>query len=73
MDPTKTIIDQFAAIEDPRVERTRLHSLHDVLVIALCAVIAGADGYFASCPLRSQRLLSTSEMGSPTGTEGEPP
>jgi len=30
-------------VEDPGVERTRLHRLVDILVIALCAVICGAD------------------------------
>jgi predicted transposase YbfD/YdcC len=35
----------LAELEDPRVERTRLHSLHDILLIALCAVIAGADSW----------------------------
>src|SRR5205823_3550650 len=29
----------------PRVERTRLHSLSDLLFIALCAVLCGADGF----------------------------
>lgn len=33
----------FAALEDPRVERTKLHRLLDILTIALCAVICGAD------------------------------
>lgn len=35
----------FAHLEDPRVERTRLHVLLDVVVIALCAVIAGAESW----------------------------
>lgn len=35
----------FAYLEDPRVERTKLHLLLDVVVIALCAVIAGAESW----------------------------
>jgi predicted transposase YbfD/YdcC len=35
----------FAEIEDPRVERTRRHELLDVIVIAICAVISGADDW----------------------------
>ena len=35
----------FADLEDPRVERTQLHLLLDVVVIALCAVIAGAESW----------------------------
>lgn len=38
-----TIAAYFAEISDPRVERTRLHELLDILVIAICAVICGAD------------------------------
>jgi len=32
-----------AVLDDPRVERTKLHRLLDILTIALCAVICGAD------------------------------
>lgn len=35
----------FAHLADPRVERTKLHLLLDVVVIALCAVIAGAESW----------------------------
>jgi predicted transposase YbfD/YdcC len=40
-----TIAAYFAALSDPRVERTRLHELVDILVIAICAVICGADSW----------------------------
>lgn len=33
----------FADLPDPRVDRTKRHLLVDILAIALCAVIAGAD------------------------------
>ena len=39
------LTQHFAHLEDPRVERTRLHLLLDVVVIALCAVIAGAESW----------------------------
>jgi predicted transposase YbfD/YdcC len=35
----------FAEVSDPRVERTKLHLLLDILVIAICAVICGADSW----------------------------
>jgi predicted transposase YbfD/YdcC len=35
----------FAELPDPRVNRTRKHRLDDILVIALCAVVCGADGF----------------------------
>jgi predicted transposase YbfD/YdcC len=46
--PTAPLADfqaYFAEIEDPRVERTRRHALLDVIVIAICAVICGADDW----------------------------
>lgn len=35
----------FADLPDPRVDRTRWHRLDDILVIALCAVVCGADSF----------------------------
>ena len=32
-------------LEDPRLDRKKRHSLHDIVAIAICAVIAGADGW----------------------------
>ena len=34
----------FAQVEDPRMERTKLHRLRDI-IIASCGVICGADGW----------------------------
>ena len=34
----------FSDIKDPRVKRTKKHLLTDILVIAILAVIAGAEG-----------------------------
>lgn len=39
------ILSHFADLDDPRVERTRLHNLLDIVGIALCAVICGADSW----------------------------
>ena len=41
----KDLVEQFALIKDPRVERTKKHQLADILVIAILAVIAGAQGW----------------------------
>ncbi len=40
-----SLTDCFADLPDPRVERTRLHALTDILVIAICAVLCGAEGW----------------------------
>ncbi|PKO07487.1 MAG: ISAs1 family transposase [Chloroflexi bacterium HGW-Chloroflexi-3] len=42
---TAGIEKHFSNIEDPRVERTKLHKLADIMVIAICGVIAGADDW----------------------------
>jgi predicted transposase YbfD/YdcC len=43
--PKITIADYFTEIEDPRIERTRQHKLIDIITIAICAVICGAEGW----------------------------
>lgn len=40
-----TLVEYLSDIADPRVERTRLHSLTDLLAIAICAVLCGAEGW----------------------------
>ena len=37
------LIAQFGRWEDPRIERTKLHRLQDIIVMSVCAVISGAD------------------------------
>ena len=43
--PTASILEHFAEVEDPRVEYLVEHRLIDIITIALCAVIAGADNW----------------------------
>ena len=43
--PVLVISTHFADLPDPRIDRTRLHELMDIVVIAICAVIAGAEGW----------------------------
>lgn len=38
-----TLFEHFSSLKDPRVERTRLHQFFDILTIAICAVMSGAD------------------------------
>jgi predicted transposase YbfD/YdcC len=39
------IENHFGDLTDPRVDRTKLHKLLDIVIIAICAVIAGADNW----------------------------
>lgn len=40
-----TISEHFSAIKDPRLERTKLHQLIDIITITICAVISGAESW----------------------------
>lgn len=41
----QSLVENFGDIKDPRVERTKKHKLTDILVIAILAVIGGAQGW----------------------------
>jgi predicted transposase YbfD/YdcC len=43
--PNLSLTRHFDSLPDPRVDRTRKHLLGDILVVALCATIAGADSW----------------------------
>jgi len=40
----KAFLEHFAGLEDPRTRET-LHSLEEILLVAVCAVLSGADGW----------------------------
>jgi predicted transposase YbfD/YdcC len=44
---TASIVEHFANLIDPRIERQKQHQLIDILVIALCAVLCGANDWVA--------------------------
>ena len=37
--------ENFDQLEDPRVERTRLHCLADILLLSLASICCGAESY----------------------------
>ena len=39
------LVEQFADLEDPRIDRTKCHQLRDIIVIAICAITCGADNW----------------------------
>lgn len=43
--PLEAIDEYFSQVNDPRVDRTKEHPLIDMIVIAICAVICGAEGW----------------------------
>src|ERR671938_265448 len=40
-----SIVEHFQSLEDPRIERSRKHCLIDILVIALCTLLSGGEGF----------------------------
>jgi predicted transposase YbfD/YdcC len=45
-EPIVTSIQQhFGGVKDPRIDRCKRHQLLDILVIAICAIICGADDW----------------------------
>jgi hypothetical protein len=64
------VFSPFENLTDPRVERTRAHDLFDVVVVSLCATIAGADSWLdverfgndRLAPLARRRLRCRSIM-----------
>ena len=43
--PKTTIEEHFSEINDPRLDRAKLHQLIDIITITLCAVISGAESW----------------------------
>lgn len=43
--PLEAIGEYFSKVSDPRVDRTKEHKLIDLIGIAICAVICGAEGW----------------------------
>ena len=41
----QSLVQHFADLKDPRVERTKKHLLTDILTVAILAIIAGAQGW----------------------------
>ena len=42
-----SIMDHFQELEDPRLDRQKQHHLLDIIVIAICGVLCGADDWVA--------------------------
>lgn len=43
--PLEAIEEHFGKVSDPRKDRTKDHKLIDIIVIAICAIICGAEGW----------------------------
>ena len=42
-----SLVESSADLPDPRIDRGKLHSLHDIVVLTILAVVCGADNFVA--------------------------
>ena len=42
---TAPLISIFSGLQDPRIDRTKRHDLMDIIAIAICSVVCGADSW----------------------------
>lgn len=66
-----SLVDCFAGIADPRLDRKKRHNLLDILVIAICAVICGAEHWtevasFGKCKIKWLRSFLELPNGIPS-------
>ena len=45
MPETHILRDHFRQLTDPRIERSKRHALDDILLISICALLCGAEGF----------------------------
>jgi len=45
--PKITLLDHFTKLTDPRIDRTKDHKLIDIIAIAICGMLCGADNWVA--------------------------
>ena len=62
MPDTHSLIKHFAQLTDPRIERSKRHALGDILIISICALLCGAEG-FAEMALRCGAGRSSAKPG----------
>lgn len=55
--PLEAIEEHFGKIRDPRKDRTKDHKLIDIIAIAICAVICGAEGWVDIENFGNKKLL----------------
>ena len=44
---SRSLVDHFASLPDPRIDRTKRHKLLDIVAIAICGMICGANDWVA--------------------------
>lgn len=53
---SKSLIEIFQSVKDPRSDKNRLYSLDEVLFLCVCAVVSGAEGWSAIAQFGQAKL-----------------
>jgi len=66
-----SIDDHFSPLEDPRIDRNKLHELMDIIILVVCAVSSGAEDWeaieeFGNVKLDWLRKFAPSTNGVPS-------
>src|SRR5579883_912256 len=59
------LMQYFAQVPDPRIERSRLHPLSSILLVTLCAIVCGAESFVAVEEWAKARVIASSTDGPP--------
>lgn len=58
----------FAQVEDPRIERAKRHRLRDIIILAICGVLCGAEGWVEIEEFgKAKEAFFTESLGLPNG------
>src|SRR5690349_18835404 len=58
----------FAHVEDPRMERTKRHRLRDIILLAICGTLCGAEGWVEIEEFgKAKEAFFTQLLGLPNG------
>jgi len=51
-----SIVEHFASLGDPRIERNKLYPLMEILLLVVCAILSGAEGWEAMEEFGKEKL-----------------
>jgi len=56
--------EHFSTLEDPRIDRNKRHELLDIVLVVICGVLSGADGWEAIEEFGKEKLAWLRQFGS---------
>jgi hypothetical protein len=51
-----SLVEHFATLEDPRIKRKKLHCLIDIMVLSICAITSGTEGWQGIADVGHEKL-----------------